>query len=206
LGLFITLEGGEGCGKTTQSRLLLKKLEQEDIPAVLTHEPGGTALGNDLRKTLKGKRDSCISPQSELFLFAASRAQLVAEVIRPALEEGKVVICDRFSHSTLVYQGYGRGLDLTIVGTVNNMATQGLKPDLTIFLDISPEQGLARKRSLKDRFEVEDLSFHRRVREGYLNTAAAEPGRWLVVDASLPKARIAEIIWDRVSRLLPVSH
>ena len=203
MGLFITFEGGEGCGKSTQSKLLLRRLQQKNIPVVLTHEPGGTALGNDLRKTLKRKRDSSISPQSELFLFAASRAQLVAEVIRPALEEGKVVLCDRFSHSTLVYQGYGRGLDLTIVETVNNMATQGLKPDLTIFLDISPEQGLARKRSLKDRFEVEDLSFHRRVREGYLKTAAAEPARWLVIDASLPKARIAEIIWDRISRLLP---
>jgi len=126
----------------------------------------------------------------------------VTEVIRPALKEGKVVICDRFSHSTLVYQGYGRGLDLTIVETVNDIAIQNLRPDLTIFLDISPEQGLARKRSLKDRFEAEDLSFHGRVREGYLKVAAAEPDRWLVVDASLPKGRIAEIIWDRVSPLL----
>ena len=205
MGLFITFEGGEGCGKSTQSRLLLKKLEQQNIPVVLTHEPGGTALGNEVRKTLKRQRGSSISPQAELFLFAASRAQLVAELIRPALAEGKVVICDRFTHSTLVYQGYGRGLDLTFVETVNNMATGNLKPDLAILLDISPEQGLARKRSLKDRFEQEDLSFHRRVREGYLKMAAAEPDRWLVIDASLPKGKIAEIIWDRVSRLLP-SH
>jgi len=203
LGLFITFEGGEGCGKSTQSRLLLKRLEQQNIPVVLTHEPGGTALGNELRKALKRKRGSSISPQAELFLVAASRAQLVAELIRPALEAGKVVICDRFTHSTLVYQGYGRGLDLTAIEMVNNMATQGLKPDLVIFLDISPEQGLARKRSLKDRFELEDLSFHRRVREGYLKMAAAEPDRWLVIDASLPKGKITEIIWDRVSRLLP---
>jgi len=205
LGLFITFEGGEGCGKSTQSRLLLKKLEQRNIPVVLTHEPGGTALGNELRKALKRRRGSSISPQAELLLFAASRAQLVAELIRPALEEGKVVICDRFTHSTLVYQGYGRGLDFTAIEMVNNMATQGLKPGLVIFLDISPEQGLARKRSLKDRFEMEDLSFHRRVREGYLKMAAAEPDRWLVIDASLPKGKIAEIIWDRVSRSLP-SH
>jgi dTMP kinase len=203
LGLFITFEGGEGCGKSTQSRLLLKKLEQQNISAVLTHEPGGTALGSELRKTLKRKQGFSISPQAELFLFAASRAQLVAEVIRPALQEGKVVICDRFTHSTFVYQGYGRGLDLTFVQTVNNMAAGNLKPDLTILLDISSEQGLARKRSLKDRFEREDLSFHRRIREGYLKTAAAEPDRWLVIDASLPKGKIAEIIWDRVSRLLP---
>jgi dTMP kinase len=130
---------------------------------------------------------------------------LVAELIRPALEEGKVVICDRFTYSTLVYQGYGRGLDLAAIETVNNMATQNLKPDLAILLNISPEQGLARKRSLRDRFESEDLSFHRRVREGYLKMAAAEPDRWLVIDASLPKGKIAEIIWDKVSRLLP-SH
>jgi len=202
LGLFITFEGGEGCGKSTQSRLLLKKLEQQNVPVVLTHEPGGTALGNELRKALKRKRGSSISPQAELFLFAASRTQLVAEVIRPALAEGKVVLCDRFTHSTLVYQGYGRGLDFTAIKMVNNMATGYLNPDLIILLDISPEQGLARKRSLKDRFELEDLSFHRRVREGYLKMATAEPDRGLVIDASLPKGKIAEIIWDRVRRLL----
>jgi dTMP kinase len=202
LRLFIAFEGGEGCGKSTQSRLLLKKLEQQKIPAVLTHEPGGTALGNELRKALKRKRGSFISPQAELFLVAASRAQLVAEVIRPALEEGKVVICDRFTYSTLVYQGYGRGLELSFVETVNNVATGNLKSDLTILLDISPEQGLARKQSLRDRFEMEDLSFHRRVREGYLRMVAAESERWLVIDGSLPKEKIAGIIWDRVSRLL----
>jgi dTMP kinase len=205
LGLFITFEGGEGCGKSTQSRLLLKKLEQQNVPVVLTHEPGGTALGNELRKALKRKRESSISPQAELFLLAASRVQLVAEVIRPALEEGKVVLCDRFTHSTMVYQGYGRGLDFTAIKMVNNMATGYLNPDLIIFLDISPEQGLARKQSLKDRFELEDLSFHRRVRAGYLKMAAAEPDRWLVIDASLPKRKIAKIIWDRVSQLLPSS-
>jgi len=203
LGLFITFEGGEGCGKSTQSRLLLKKLEQQNVPVVLTHEPGGTALGNELRRTLKRKGGSSISPQAELFLLAASRAQLVAEVIRPALQEAKVVLCDRFTHSTMVYQGYGRGLDFTAIKMVNNMATRNLNPDLIILLDISPEQGLARKQSLKDRFELEDLSFHRRVREGYLKMAAAEPDRWLVIDASLPKGKIAEIIWNRVSRLLP---
>ncbi|HUX48519.1 MAG TPA: dTMP kinase [Dehalococcoidia bacterium] len=202
MGLFITFEGGEGCGKSTQSRLLRKKLEQQNIPVVLTHEPGGTALGNELRKTLKRKRDSSISPQAELFLLAASRAQLVAELIRPALEEGKVVICDRFTHSTMVYQGYGRGLDFTAITMVNNMATRYLNPDLIVLLDILPEQGLARKQSLKDRFELEDLSFHHRVREGYLKMAAAEPDCWLLIDASLPEGKIAEIIWDRVSTLL----
>jgi dTMP kinase len=203
LGLFITFEGGEGCGKSTQSRLLLKKLEQQHVPVVLTHEPGGTVLGNELRRALKRRWGSFISPQAELFLLAASRAQLVAELIRPALEEGKVVLCDRFTHSTMVYQGYGRGLDFTAIKMVNNMATRNLNPNLIILLDISPEQGLARKQSLKDRFELEDLSFHRRVREGYVKMAAAEPDRWLVIDASLPKGKIVEIIWDRVSQLLP---
>lgn len=205
MGLFITFEGGEGCGKSTQSRLLLKKLEQQNVPAVLTHEPGGTALGDELRRALKKRRDSFISPQTELFIVAASRAQLVAALIRPALQEGKVVICDRFTHSTMVYQGYGRGLDFTAIQMVNNMATRYLNPDLIILLDISPEQGLERKRSLEDRFELEDLSFHRRVREGYVKMATAEPARWLVIDASLPKGKVAEIIWNRVSQLLP-SH
>ena len=203
MSLFITFEGGEGCGKSTQSRLLLEKLHQQNIPVVLTREPGGTALGNEIRRVLKREQGIPISPQAELFLFAASRAQLVAELIRPALREGKVVICDRFAHSTLVYQGYGRGLDLTTVEMVNNMATENLKPDLAILLNISPEQGLTRKRSLRDRFELEDLSFHRRVREGYLKMAAAEPDRWLVIDAMLSKGEITEIIWDKVSKLLP---
>ncbi len=203
MGLFITFEGGEGCGKSTHSRLLLKKLEQRNIPVVLTHEPGGTALGDELRKALKKRRNSFISPQSELFLVAASRAQLVTELIRPALEEGKVVLCDRFTYSTMAYQGYARGLDFTAIQMVNNMATRNLNPDLVILLDISPEQGLARKRSLEDRFELEDLSFHERVRDGYLKMAAAEPDRWLVIDASLPKGKVAKIIWNRVSQLLP---
>lgn len=203
MGLFISFEGGEGCGKSTHSRLLLKKLEQQNVPTILTHEPGGTPLGDELRKTLKKKRKYPVSPQAELFLVAASRAQLVSEAIRPALEAGKVVICDRFTDSTMVYQGYGRGLDFTAITMVNNMATRHLNPDLIVLLDIPPERGLARKGSLKDRFEVEDLSFHRRVREGYLKMAGADPDRWLVIDASLPKAKVAGIIWDRVSRLLP---
>jgi dTMP kinase len=203
LGLFITFEGGEGCGKSTHSRLLLKRLEQKNIPAILTHEPGGTPVGNELRNLLKRRRGSPISPEAELFLLAASRAQLVAQVIRPALEEGKTVLCDRFTHSTVVYQGYGRGLDFTAIKMVNNMATMHLNPNLIILLDISPEQGLTRKRSLKDRFELEDFSFHRRVREGYLKMAEAEPDRWLVIDASLSKGKVADIIWDRASLLLP---
>lgn len=201
MSLFITFEGGEGCGKSTQARLLLKKLEQQGIPTILTHEPGGTALGNEIRILLKRKQGSSISPQAELFLFAASRVQLVAELVRPALQEGKVVICDRFTYSTIVYQGYGRGLDLATVSVVNTTATGNLNPDLTILLDMPSEQGLERRRRSKDRFELEDLSFHHRVREGYLKMATAEPDRWLLIDASLAKAKIAEIIWDKVRKL-----
>jgi len=205
LAPFITFEGGEGSGKSTQARLLLKKLEGQNVPSVLTHEPGGTPLGDKLRKVLKTKGEAQISPRAELLLFAASRAQLMDELIRPALAEGKWVICDRFTHSTIVYQGYGRGLDLSTVESINSMATQGIEPDLTILLDIAPEQGLRRRQSLGDRFELEDLSFHRKVRDGYLQMASAEPDRWLVLDAALPRAGIARIIWDRVSRLLPAS-
>lgn len=203
MSLFIAFEGGEGCGKSTQARLLLRRLERQGIPAILTREPGGTALGNEIRRLFKKERSLPISSQAELFLFAASRVQLVDELIRPALEADKVVICDRFTYSTVVYQGYGRGLELAAVDTINNMATGNLKPDLTILLDIPPEQGLERRRSSKDRFELEDLSFHHRVRDGYLKIASAGPDRWLLIDASLTRARIAGIIWDKVSRLLP---
>lgn len=202
MGLFITFEGGEGCGKSTQARVLWKNLRQRNIPAIITHEPGGTILGAEIRKSLKRKRERPISPEAELLLFAASRAQLITEVIRPALKEGKTVICDRFSYSTLAYQGYGRGLSLNIIEMVNSLATQNLKPDIVILLDLLSEEGLARKQNLKDSFELEELSFHRRVREGYLKAAATEPARWLVIDASLPKARISHIIWEKVSQLL----
>jgi dTMP kinase len=168
----------------------------------LTHEPGGTPLGNKLARWLKWAQDADISPLVELMLFNASRAQLVIEVIKPNLKSGKIVICDRYADSTTAYQGYGRGLDLEMVKATNNTATQGLKPDLTILLDISAEDGLARKRKRQDRFEQEELAFHHRVREGYLKLAAAEPERWLVVDASQPKGQITRIIWQRVSQLL----
>lgn len=202
MGLFITFEGGEGCGKSTQAKILWKKLCQRNIPAILTHEPGGTILGAEIRKALKRKRESSISPEAELLLFAASRVQLITEVIRPALKEGKAVICDRFGYSTIAYQGYGRGLSLNTIEMVNSLATQDLKPDIVVLLDLSSEEGLARKQDLKDRFELEELSFHRRVREGYLKAAATEPDRWLVIDASLPKRRIAKIVWGEVSQLL----
>jgi len=203
LSLFITFEGSEGCGKSTQARALWRKLSRLGIPTVLTHEPGGTDLGNQLRRVLKKGRQDKISPIAELFLFAACRIQLVTEVIRPSLQQGKVVICDRFYDSTTAYQGYGRELNLDTVKKTNDLATQGTKPDLTIFLDIPTQTGLSRKQSMtNDRFEAENIAFHNKVRAGYLKLAAEEPGRWLVIDATLPRARISKLILDRVKQLL----
>ncbi len=202
MSLFITFEGGEGCGKSSQARALYRRLSRLAIPVVLTHEPGGTPLGQKIGRWLKWEKAD-ISPLTELLLFNASRAQLVAEVIRPNLKNGKMVICDRYTDSTTAYQSYGRGLDLEIVKAINNAATRGLEPDLTVLLDISAEAGLARKRARKqDRFEREDTAFHQRVHDGYLKMAANDPEHWLVVDASQSKQKIAQIIWQRVSQLL----
>ncbi|MBI4282960.1 MAG: dTMP kinase [Chloroflexi bacterium] len=203
MSLFNTFEGGEGSGKTLQAKALYRRLSKLAIPAVLTHEPGGTLLGNKLARWLKGAQDSGISPLTELLMFNASRAQLLNEVVQPSLKEGKVIICDRYTDSTTAYQSYGRGLDSAMVKMINEAATQGLKPTLTILLDISPEEGLARiKGREKDRFEKEELAFHRRVRGGYLKLATSEPERWLVVDAIQPKEKIAQIIWQRVRQLI----
>ena len=203
MALFITFEGGEGCGKSVQAKALYRRLSQLAIPALLTHEPGGTPISKKIGHWLKWAKDKDISPLTELLLFNASRAQLTDEVIRPNLEKGKVIVCDRYTDSTTAYQSYGRGLDLEIVTTINDVATQGLKPDLTILLDMPVEEGLARKKARKqDRFEQENVAFHQRVREGYLKLAANDPERWLVIDATQSKERIAQIIWQRVSQLL----
>jgi dTMP kinase len=203
MALFITFEGGEGCGKSVQAGVLYKRLAQLAIPALLTHEPGGTSLGKKLSRWLKWTDSLDISPLTELLLFNASRAQLVTKVIQPNLESGIEVICDRYADSTTAYQGYGRGLDLEIVKAINDTATQGLKPDLTILLDMPVEAGLARKRGKRqDRFEQEEIAFHQRVREGYLKLAANDPERWLVIDATQSRGKIAQIIWQRVSQLL----
>ena len=203
MALFITFEGGEGCGKSVQARALYRRLSKLAIPVILTHEPGGTSSGKRIGRWLKWVEGADISPLTELLLFNASRAQLVNEVLQPNLEEGKVVICDRYADSTTAYQSYGRGLDLELVEAINNAATQGLKPDLIVLLDIPVETGLARKRVKKqDRFEQEALAFHQRVREGYLKLAANDPQRWLVIDATQPKENIAVIIWQRVRQLI----
>ena len=186
-----------------QARALCRRLSRLAIPAILTHEPGVTSLGRKIAHWLKWGKDIGISPPAELMLFNASRAQLVNEVILPNLQSGKVIICDRYADSTIAYQSYGRGLDLTMVKAVNEAAVQGVKPDLTILLDMPVETGLARKKDKKpDRFEQENITFHRRVRQGYLELARAESDRWLVIDAAKSREAIAEIIWQKVSQLL----
>ena len=203
MALFIVFEGGEGCGKSTQTRALYRRLSKDGFRAVLTREPGGTRLGERARRYLKQTDKTQISPLAELFLIATARAQLVSEVIRPELERGKTIICDRFTPSTLAYQGYGRGLDTDAIRDVNDIATDGMSPDLIVLLDIPVEAGLSRKKSKeRDRFESESLAFHARVRRGYLEMARADPERWLVVDGRLPRKVIEETIWKRVSVLL----
>jgi dTMP kinase len=202
MSLFITFEGGEGSGKSTQARALYRKLSKLAIPSILTCEPGGTMLGKKLARWLKWTDDAGISPLTELLLFNASRAQLVKEMIRPNLKNRRIVISDRYADSTTTYQGYGRGLDLKTVKSINNVAMQSMKPDLTILLDISTDTGLIRKKQTQDRFEKEEVAFHQRVREGYLKLAASEPERWLVVDATQTREQVAEIIWQRVRQLL----
>jgi dTMP kinase len=231
-GLFITLEGGEGTGKTTQARALREHLEERGLRVTVTHEPQGTELGRRLwRHIAKGG----LSPEAEFFLFLAARTQHVAEVIRPALERGEVVICDRFTDSTLAYQGYGRGLDLATLERLNEVAAQGLKPDFTVLLDLPVKKGLARARDRTpsqarakaprpaaqpparfrraqssrsvepDSIGSETEDFHERVRRGYLALAAREPGRWLVADATLPWSDTSDYILRHLERFLPGS-
>lgn len=202
MALFITLEGGEGAGKSVQANTLYQQLLKLAIAAVLTHEPGGTPLGDEISHWLKWTNTD-IPPLTELLLFNASRSQLVDTVINPNLKNGKIVICDRFTASTTAYQGYGRGLDLKVVKTINNAAGRGLKPDLTILLDMPVAEGLARKSKMKDRFEKEGAAFHERVRQGYLALAADEPERWLVVDARQSKEEVAGLIWGKVEQMVP---
>jgi dTMP kinase len=187
-GRFITLEGPEGAGKTLQARRLVDALGARGDRARLTREPGGTALGEQIRSIVLARATDAaagIEARADALLFNAARAQLVAEVIRPALASGEVVVCARYADSTLAYQGYGAGLPVVELRAVADVATGGLTPDLTILLDVSPEVGLRRKaEESRNRFEATfDLDFHRRVRSGFLELARAEPARWRVLDA-----------------------
>ncbi len=190
---FVTFEGIEGCGKTTQIRLAALWLKERGIPFLTTAEPGGTPLGRKIREILLNRGSFAIGAEAELLLFAAARAQHVRETILPALEEGRWVLCDRFSDATLAYQGFGRGLDRAFIRTLNAFSALTLMPDMTILFDTPVETGLARARkrtagirpeAAEDRFEQEERAFHERIREGYLTLAAGDPDRFRIIDGA----------------------
>ncbi|NQW16633.1 MAG: dTMP kinase [Chloroflexi bacterium] len=206
---FITLEGGDGAGKTTQVALLVDRLQIVGVDVLHVREPGGTALGEALRPLIKG--EIAASPLAELLLLETARAQLVEEVIAPALEAGRTVVSDRFYDSTIAYQGFGRGLDMNIIQDLNRIASSGITPDATILLDIEPTAALSRigagidQRSDpadQQRFESQPLEFHERLIEGYRSLAAEEPARWYVIDASTSVDRVGEKIWAVVTSVL----
>lgn len=185
-GRLIVLEGGEGSGKSTQARLLAERLGAE-----LTREPGGTEVGERVRAIVLDRSLGHLAPRAELLLMVAARAQHVAEVLRPALERGRDVVCDRFSGSTLAYQAYGRGLPLEDVALASEVATAGLAADLVVLLDLPPEEARRRLAGVSDRIEAEDEAFHERVRAGFAALAAADPRRWAVVDATGTREEVA---------------
>jgi dTMP kinase len=204
--LFLTFEGIEGCGKSTQARRLAGRLESLGISCVLTLEPGGTIIGQKIRRILLDQDHQDLSPLSELFLYEADRALHVEQVIRPALARKQWVICDRFFDATTVYQGLARGQDLEMVRFLNDKASLGITPDLTFLIDCPVEMGIARalKRNVssedagQDRFEKEKMDFHAAVREGYLLMAEKEPDRFAVVDGTLGEDALEEVIFDHV--------
>lgn len=204
-GFFITFEGPEGSGKSTQLAALADFLEAHGVPVVRTREPGGTPIGEQIRRILLDHANWAMHPRTEVLLFQASRAQHVEELIYPALTQGKVVLCDRYADSTLAYQGYGRETDLEALAQVVVYATGGLTPDLTLLLDVPVEEGLRRRQPLLqewNRLDAEALAFHRRVREGYLRLAGQEPERWVIIDARRSVAEVqAEVRQAVVERL-----
>jgi dTMP kinase len=205
--MFITLEGPDGSGKTTQIRLLTGWLREQGYEVIVTREPGGTDIGDQVRNVLHDPDNTAMDARTEILLYSASRAQHVAQLVRPALASGKIIISDRYADSTLAYQGYGRGLHLETLMTITLFATDGLLPDLTLYLDITPEEGL-RRRQLGgeewNRLDAEALEFHQRVRNGYLELIEQEPRRWIVIDAARSaeevQAEIRAVIQARLDR------
>lgn len=200
---FITFEGPEGAGKSTQVRLLAARLAAGGVPHLLTREPGGTDIGGRLRELVLDARSE-MTPMTEFLIYSASRAQLVQEVVRPALERGEVVVCDRYVDSSYAYQGYGRGLDLGELRAVSAAATGGLTPDLTVLLNIEPQLGLMRAADVSepDRIERAGLDFHWRLKQGFMELAFAEPQRFLVLDATKSQEALSERIWQVVTPLM----
>ena len=204
--MFITFEGIEGSGKSTQARLLVEYLRGKGLNVILTREPGGVELSERIRSILI-ETGLNISSRAELLLFLASRAQHTDELIRPSLRKGHIVVCDRYIDASVAYQGYGRGLSIEMIKRLNDWATGGIRPNLTVLLDLSPEEGLKRVRTSKkmDRIEGENLEFHRRVREGYLEIARSDPDRFLVLDATRSMEEIQRFIREAVEACLRTS-
>jgi dTMP kinase len=202
--MFITFEGTEGCGKSTQIELLTNYLCLNGYTVIKTREPGGTVVGEALRQLIL-KKDMKVLPMTELLVFMAARAQHMEEVIIPALSEGKIVLCDRFSDATYAYQGYGRGMDLTVINTLNNLATKGINPDLTILIDCDVTIGLKRKiieNPESDRFEKEAVAFHETIRSGYRKLVDQNPNRFFVVDGTQDIEHLKQFIKTKVTSLL----
>ena len=201
-GMFITFEGPEGSGKSTQIRMLYERLHACGLPTLLTREPGGTPTGEAIRRLLQHDvADADMAHRTEVLLFCASRAQIVEQVIRPALGQGSWVLCDRFTDSTLAYQGYGRGFALEDLRALNRFATGGLVPDLTVLLDIPVDESfrrIASRTSETDRIERTERVFHERLRTGYLELAAAEPARFRVLSSARPPAQTGDAVWQAV--------
>ncbi len=201
--MFITFEGIEGAGKTTQIKRIYKFLQNSGYECVMTREPGGTNIGKKIRAILLDPESKAMDSITELLLYTADRVQHVKEILKPALSSGKLVLCDRYLDATVVYQGYGRGLELQVIDNLHELMIQGLKPDVTILLDLSPEKGLSRaweqinkgtRVGKETRFEEEALAFHRRVRAGYLSLARKEPARFRIIDASQEEDHVQEAI------------
>lgn len=203
-GLFISLEGIEGTGKSTQTRLLTEYLRQHGRAVVVTAEPGGTPISLRIRELLLSLDSREMDPVTELLLYNAARVQHIREVISPALERGEIVVTDRFSDSTLAYQGYGRAIDRTMIDALDAIATKGMRPDLTLLLDIDVQTGLQRNREInkRDRLELEDVAFHEKVRKGFLEIAAQEPKRVRIIDCSGSIESIQRNIIDTVDAFL----
>lgn len=205
--MFITFEGPEGSGKTTQICLLADWLSAQGLPVVITREPGGTRIGNGIRALLLDVEHTEMIPRTETLLFNAARAQIVHEVIQPALRSGQIVLCDRFADSTLAYQGYGYGQNRDELAQLIHYATGGLTPNLTLYLDVNPEVGLARKQAGStpewNRLDARTIAFHRAVQAGYWELIGAEPERWRVIDSALPEQAVHQAIVAAVAERLP---
>ena len=201
---FITLEGPEGGGKSTQTKRLVGHLRAQRHEVLLTREPGGTEIGDQIRKVIMSIENKSMSPEAEFLLFSASRAQVVRELIEPQLERGGFVVCDRFYDSSLAYQGYGHELDLELLRTITGFVSGGLVPDLTFLLDLTSELGLERRKQdgRWNRLDDYDLAFHERVREGYHRLAELDPDRWVQIDAAQTEDEIQEQIRETVARRL----